>query len=69
VFDPELHRIYCASGKGVISVVEEAGEAVVFVGEIKTKPGAKTIALDSKTHAVWVAYADKEHSYVLRLAP
>jgi DNA-binding beta-propeller fold protein YncE len=66
-FDPEKKRVYCASNTGVISVVEETAEGAVSLGDIKTGPGAKTIAVDPQTHAVWVAYADKEHSYILRL--
>ena len=66
-FDPELKRVYCASRTGVISVVEETAQGAAPLGDVKTAPGAKTIAVDPKTHAVWVAYADKEKSYVLRL--
>jgi DNA-binding beta-propeller fold protein YncE len=66
-FDAELKRVYCASRNGVISVLEETGEGASPLGDIKTAPGAKTIAVDAKTHAVWVAYADKDKSYLLRL--
>src|SRR5262249_55677861 len=66
-FDPELKRVYCASRTGVISVVEETTQGAALLGDVKTGPGAKTITVDPKTHAVWVAYADKEKSYVLRL--
>jgi DNA-binding beta-propeller fold protein YncE len=65
--DPEMKRVYCASRKGVISVIEETAEGPVSLGDVKTATGARSIAVDTKTHAVWVAYADKEHSYVLRL--
>ena len=66
-FDPEKKRVYCASSTGVISVVEETADGAVSLGNVKTAPGAKTITVDPKTHAVWIAYADKEHSYVRRL--
>ena len=49
-------------------MVEETADGAVSRGEVKTAPGAKTITFDPKTHAVWVAYADKDHSYVRRLA-
>jgi DNA-binding beta-propeller fold protein YncE len=68
-FDPEKKRIYCASSQGSVSVVEETAEGAKSLGIIKTAPGAKTITFDPKTHAVWIAYADKEHSYVRRLVP
>lgn len=66
-YDPELKRVYCASRNGVISVVEETADGAASLGDVKTGPGAKTITVDPKTHAVWVAYADKEKSYVLRV--
>jgi DNA-binding beta-propeller fold protein YncE len=66
-FDAEMKRVYCASRKGVISVIEETAQGPVSLGDVKTAPGARSIAVDAKTHAVWVAYGDKEHSYVLRL--
>jgi DNA-binding beta-propeller fold protein YncE len=67
-FDLEKKRVYCASSGGSISVVEESADGAVLLGNVKTAPGAKTITFDPKTHAVWIAYADKEHSYVRRLA-
>jgi DNA-binding beta-propeller fold protein YncE len=68
-FDPEKKRVYCASSQGSVSVVEETADGAVSLGIVKTAPGAKTIAVDPKTHAVWIAYADKEHSYIRRLVP
>jgi len=68
-FDQDKKRVYCASSKGSVSVVEETEDGAKSLGIIKTAPGAKTIAVDPKTHAVWIAYADKEHSYVRKLVP
>ena len=68
-FDAMKKRVYCASSTGVISVIEETAEGAASLGNVKTAPGAKTITVDPKTHAVWIAYADKEHSYVRKLAP
>src|ERR1051325_10550525 len=62
-FDADKKRVYCASSQGSVSVVEETADGARTLGIVKTAPGAKTIAVDSKTHAVWIAYADKEHSY------
>ena len=69
VLDPDRRRIYCGCGSGFVSVLEETEDGAKSLGNIKTAPGAKTIALDPQTHAVWVAYADKEHSYVRKLTP
>ena len=66
-FDAGLKRVYCASRDGVLSVLEETGDGARVLGNVKTAPGAKTVAVDLKTHAVWTAYADKAHSYILKL--
>ena len=68
-FDSGNKRVYCASGKGSVSVVEETDDGAKSLGIVKTAAGAKTIAVDPKTHAAWIAYADKEHAYVRRLVP
>ncbi|MEY2410039.1 MAG: hypothetical protein QOF48_2709 [Verrucomicrobiota bacterium] len=68
-FDSGNKRIYCASSTGQISVVEETAEGGKNIGNVKTAPGAKTIAIDPKTHAVWIAYADKQAAYVRKLTP
>jgi DNA-binding beta-propeller fold protein YncE len=66
-YDAGNKRLYCASRKGMISVIGWTDKGAVSLGQVQTATGAKTIAVDPSTHAVWVAYADKEHSYVLRL--
>lgn len=65
-FDAGNQRVYCASGTGVISVVQESAAGAVSLGNVKTNAGAKTIAVDPKTHAVWIAYAEKDASFVRR---
>jgi YVTN family beta-propeller protein len=68
-FDPGKNRIYCASSGGQVSVLEETADGAKNIGNVKTAPGAKTITFDPKTHAVWIAYADKEAAYVRKLVP
>jgi len=67
-FDAGNKRVYCASS-GSVSVVEETADGAVSLGNVKTAPGAKTITVDPQTHAVWIAYADKEAAYVRKLTP
>lgn len=68
-FDPETKRIYCASRTGVLSIVEEKSDGgIAALADVKTAVGAKTLAIDPKTHSVWVAYADEEQSYILQLS-
>jgi DNA-binding beta-propeller fold protein YncE len=64
VFDIFTHRVYCACGSGKISVVEDSATGVKPLGDVDSAPGAKTLACDQKSHAVWIAYADKSASYI-----
>ena len=62
--DPGLHRVYCASGLGQIAVVSVENGQLKSLGTIATTDGARSVAVDAKTHAVWVAYAKNEGSFV-----
>jgi YVTN family beta-propeller protein len=66
-FDPGLKRVYCASGEGVLSVVDAANGSLKALGNAPTHKGAHSVTVDPKTHAVWTAYADGDKSYLLRL--
>jgi DNA-binding beta-propeller fold protein YncE len=66
-FDPETKRIFCASGTGVISIVDASGTTLKALGNAATHLGAHSVAVDPKTHSVWTAYAEGEKSYLLRL--
>jgi len=68
-FDPGNKRIYCASSSGQMSVVEATDDGAKNIGNVRTSPGAKTVAVDPKTHAVWIAYADKQGVWVRKLTP
>lgn len=66
-YDPELKRIYCASGNGVMSVIQAKPDGLESLGGVPTHKGARSVAVDGKSHAVWTAYADGDKSYLLRL--
>jgi YVTN family beta-propeller protein len=58
VFDPKSKRAFSSNGEGSITVVEEVSANEFKVVEtIKTEPGARTIAFDSKTQHVFVSTA------------
>ena len=61
-FDPGLRRIYCAASD-VLSVVQETPDGAQFLGNIASAPGAKNVAVDAKTHAVWCTYTDGKNAY------
>ncbi len=65
-FDPEMKRIYCACGSGAISVVQETPDGVTLLGNVLAPAGTHTLAVDPKTHAVWVCYSDSHDSYLMQ---
>lgn len=61
-YDHEWHRLYCASGTGKIAIVDVEKEKLSSLGEARSSEGCHSIAVDPKTHTVWVAYAKGETS-------
>jgi len=63
-YDPALARAYCASGTGQISVVFVAQDKLTPLGNVPSAPGAHSIAVDPKTHQVWIVFAKDNKPYV-----
>ena len=63
-YDPELARVYCASGTGQISVVFVAQDKLTPLETVPSAPGCHSIAVDPKTHTVWIAYAKDDKPVV-----
>lgn len=63
-YDPELRRLYCGSALGKIAVFSVSKGQLESLGEVATSAGAKSLALDLKTHSVWLAYAKDNESFV-----
>lgn len=58
-FDPEKKCIYSSNGDGTLTVVkEESADKYTVLGNIATPKGARTIAIDTKTHHVYLPTAD-----------
>jgi YVTN family beta-propeller protein len=58
-FDPVLKRAYSSNGDGTMSVVQETNpEKFVVLENVKTLPGARTIAIDRKTHHLFLTTAE-----------
>jgi len=58
-FDPETGLAFASCGEGVLTVVKEESPDKFTVAEnVPTKRGARTLALDAKTHNVFVVTAD-----------
>ncbi len=53
-FDPILKRAYSSNGEGTMTVVQEVDKDNFKVLEtLKTNPGARTLALDPRTHHIY----------------
>jgi DNA-binding beta-propeller fold protein YncE len=63
-YDPTLHRVYCASGLGTISVVGLDYNRLAALPSLTSALGAHSIAVDSQTHTVWIAFAKNDKAYV-----
>jgi DNA-binding beta-propeller fold protein YncE len=58
-FDPETRLAFCSCGDGTVTVVRQDGpDKYVAVGSIETRPGSKTMALDPKTHRLYLPAAE-----------
>jgi len=58
-FDSEHKMIFCSGGDGVTTIIKQLSKDKYEVLErLKTPAGAKTMALDSKTHKIYLSTAD-----------
>lgn len=58
-FDPELKLAFSSNGKSAtLSVIHVTGEKLSTNENVKTQMGARTIAIDPKTHRVYMPTAD-----------
>jgi YVTN family beta-propeller protein len=66
VFDPERKLIFNSNGEGTITVIrEDTPDKYSAVQTVKTVPKAKTMALDSKTHRLFLSTAENGQFEVL----
>jgi DNA-binding beta-propeller fold protein YncE len=58
-FDPETGTIYFSCGDGTVTIIHEDGpDKYSAVETVKTKDRSKTMALDPKTHDIFLSSAD-----------
>jgi len=67
-FDPGWHRLYVASEGGVLSIFEERGRTVQKVSEGFVAASAHSVAVDPKTHHLYLPLQDVDGKPVLRIA-
>jgi DNA-binding beta-propeller fold protein YncE len=60
-FDEGLKLVYASCGEGKLSVIrEESASDFKPLADVPTKRSARTLAVDSKTHAIYLPAADTE---------
>jgi YVTN family beta-propeller protein len=65
-FDPETKLIFNSNGEGTITVIhQDSSDKYSVVETVKTAPKAKTMALDPKTHRLFLSTAENGQFEVL----
>jgi DNA-binding beta-propeller fold protein YncE len=61
VFERSSGNIFNSNGDGTVTVIhQDSPDNYTVVETVQTQPGAKTIALDSKTHQLYLSVAERE---------
>ena len=58
-FDKGLKRAYSSNGDGTVTVVGEVDGSYKVIETVKTQKGARTIAVSSKTHHIYLPTAEQ----------
>ncbi len=59
VWDPEFKRVYSSNGDGTLTIIQEISrDRYIVLDNIKTRKGARTTALDPKTHSLYIPMAE-----------
>jgi len=65
-YDPETKLVFNSNGEGTITVIrQESADKYSVVETVKTAPKAKTMALDPKTHRLFLSTAENGQFEVL----
>jgi YVTN family beta-propeller protein len=66
IFDPETRMIFNSNGEGTVTVIhQDSADKYSVVETVKTAPRAKTMALDPKTHQLFLSTAENGQFEVL----
>ncbi len=58
-FDPSLKRAFSSNGEGTMTVVQEVNkDSYKVLATVATAPGARTLAIDTKTHHIYLPSAE-----------
>ena len=65
-YDPETKLVFNSNGEGTITIIRQEGpDQYSEVETVKTLPRAKTMALDPKTHQLFLSTAENGQFEVL----
>jgi DNA-binding beta-propeller fold protein YncE len=69
-FDPALNVAFASNGDGTLTVIEQTADGRYKVAEnVATQRGARTLALDSASHTIYLPTQDERGFCVLVVAP
>jgi DNA-binding beta-propeller fold protein YncE len=58
-FDPETHLLFCSCGDGTVTIIQQlTADSYGVIQTLKTQNRARTMALDTKTHKIYLSVAD-----------
>ncbi len=58
-FDQKLNTVYSSNGEGTLTIItEQSADKFVLVGNLPTKKGARTLAVDQVTHLVYLPFGE-----------
>jgi DNA-binding beta-propeller fold protein YncE len=61
VFDPKTRYVFASCGDGTLTIIQELSKNIMrSIDKITTKKGARTIALDTATHRIYLPTAEFE---------
>ena len=65
-FDPESRLVFNSNGEGTVTVIrQETPDKYSVLQNVKTMPRAKTMALDTRTHQLFLSTANGRQFLVL----
>jgi len=68
-YDADKHIAYCATRFGKISVVAVAADKLTSLGDVPDEAGTGDIAVDPKTHIVWIGYKQGTNCFAQPFTP
>ena len=58
-FDPETKLIFCSCGDGTVTIIKQlSADSYSVIQTLKTQTRARTMALDTKTHKIYLSVAE-----------